>query len=475
MNETLPVSVLTDWTSENAASADRLYREALALRRGKIVVLDDDPTGVQTVHGVPVYTHWDQASIDAALAEAGALVFILTNSRAMGEAESAAVHRNIALRLLDASRRTGVSFTLISRSDSTLRGHFPLETETLRQTMEQNSDLRFDGEILCPFFREGGRVTLGNVHYVREGERLTPAAQTEFARDATFGYSHSDLRAWCAEKTKGKYTAESVTCIALDTLRACDVQTVAAQLMAVQGFGKVVVNAVAYEDVKVFLAGYLKVAAAGKRFLFRTAAAVPKLLGGIEDRSLLTRADFGPRAKVGGLVIVGSHVQKTTRQLEALLARFPSLDAVCFDVLAALAPGGLPHETARVAGLAQAIMRLGRTVVVYTSRTLLQVEGDREEKLRLSVAISDALTAVVSSLSVQPDFIIAKGGITSSDVGVKALGVRRALVMGQIALGVPVWQTDEGSRFPLMPYVIFPGNVGDDNTLADVVAKLQGE
>jgi uncharacterized protein YgbK (DUF1537 family) len=73
---------------------------------------------------------------------------------------------------------------------------------------------------------------------------------------------------------------------------------------------------------------------------------------------------------------------------------------------------------------------------------------------------------------VRPGFIIAKGGITASDVGTKALRVRRATVMGQIKPGVPVWMTDSGSKFPHMPYVIFPGNVGETATLREAVENL---
>ncbi len=69
-------------------------------------------------------------------------------------------------------------------------------------------------------------------------------------------------------------------------------------------------------------------------------------------------------------------------------------------------------------------------------------------------------------------FIVAKGGITSSDVGTKALRVRKATVMGQIKPGIPVWQTDENSKFPFMPYVIFPGNVGGVTTLREAMEKL---
>ena len=474
MDKVLKAGELPQWTPGDTARANALFERALRLRRGKVIVLDDDPTGVQTVHGVHVYTHWDQASIDDGFSEEPPIFFILTNSRGLTGAQTETVHRDIALRVLESARKTRQSFTIVSRSDSTLRGHFPLETETLRQTFESRGGLRFDGEILCPFFREGGRFTINNIHYVWEGAELTPAARTEFARDSTFGYHHSDLGEWCEEKTGGRHPKESVTYIALETLHACRADLVTEQLMAVRDFRKVVVNAAVYEDVKVFLAGYLNAQAQGKRFMFRTAAAVPKLLGGISDRALLEKEDFGERVREGGLVIAGSHMQKTTAQLTTLAKRFPNLASFTFDVASALAPGGLAKEAERIAGPVQRAIEEGRTALVYTSRKLLDFPGDGEDKLRISVEISNALTDIVARLSVKPAFIVAKGGITSSDIGVKALRVRRALVMGQIAPGIPVWRTDEGSKFPGMPYIIFPGNVGEEETLAEVVGKLVG-
>ena len=319
-----------------------------------------------------------------------------------------------------------------------------------------------------PFFPEGGRYTLGNVHYVREGEALIPAGETEFARDADFGYRASALPQWCEEKSGGRVRAADVACIPLEWLRALDAQAVARTLRGVRGFGKVVVNAADYADVAVFCAGLLRAMGAGKRFMLRTAAALPKVLGGVPGAPLLGRADMltGSGA-AGGLVVVGSHVNKTTRQLEALLEGLPELRPVCFDAGACLRPGGLEAEGARVRAAAETALRRGETAVVYTSRAVLGELAD-------SVRISHALTGVVRGLAQRPAFLVAKGGITSSDVGVNGLGVRRALVLGQAAPGVPVWRTETGSRFPGMPYVIFPGNVGEDDTLLRVVSTLLG-
>ena len=457
------------------AALDARLAQALAASRTKLVVLDDDPTGVQTVHGVSVYTDWSEESIRRGFAEKGRLFFLLTNSRSFSAEKTAAVHREIGETVCRVSRETGIPFSLMSRSDSTLRGHYPLETDTLRAAAER-SGVRIDGEVLCPFFREGGRFTLGNVHYVRSGGELVPAGQTEFAADRTFGYRASELREYIEEKTRGAVRAADVTAISLDELRAGDVDGVAAKLTAVRDYGRIVVNAIDYCDVKVFSLAILRAEQAGKRFLFRTAAGLVKVLGGVPDRPLLTRGEMISReTSCGGLVIVGSHTKKTTEQLRRLLT-LPCAESVELRSDEVLRGDEALLSAAREAAAAcTELIRAGKTAVCYTSRTLLSLPDDTpEEALRRSVRISGGVCAVVEGLGVTPTFVVAKGGITSSDVGVRALGVRRALVLGQIRPGVPVWETGEESRFPHTPYVIFPGNVGEADTLREAVELLSG-
>ena len=76
------------------------------------------------------------------------------------------------------------------------------------------------------------------------------------------------------------------------------------------------------------------------------------------------------------------------------------------------------------------------------------------------MAIRDALQSCVGKLPVTPAFVVAKGGITSSDVGVKALRVQCARVLGQIRPGIPVWQTGPESLFPGPPLCDFPRQRG---------------
>lgn len=471
----IPAALLQRYPAVDEAALDARLAQALAASRTKLVVLDDDPTGVQTVHGVSVYTDWSEESIRRGFAEKGRLFFLLTNSRSFSAEKTAAVHREIGETVCRVSRETGIPFVLMSRSDSTLRGHYPLETETLRRAVERCGG-RIDGEVLCPFFKEGGRFTLDNVHYVRSGDELVPAGLTEFAADKTFGYRASELREYIEEKTGGAVRAADVTAISLDELRAGDVEGVAAKLTAVRDYGRVIVNAVDYCDVKVFSLALLRAEQAGKRFLFRTAAGLVKVLGGVPDRPLLTRGEMISReTDCGGLIIVGSHTKKTTEQLRRLLT-LPGVEAVELRSDEVLRGDAALLAAAREAAAeCTERIRAGKTAVCYTSRTLLSLPDDTpEEALRRSVRISGGVCAVVENLGAAPAFVVAKGGITSSDVGVRALGVRRALVLGQIRPGVPVWETGEESRFPHTPYVIFPGNVGEADTLREVAAILSG-
>ena len=399
--------------------------------------------------------------------------YILTNSRGFTAAQTEQVHKEIAAVVDEVSRETGTEYIFISRSDSTLRGHYPLETAVLKESYEKNTGKPVDGEILCPFFREGGRFTIDNVHYVKDGDRLIPAAETEFARDKTFGYTVSNLKEYVEEKTKGAFRKESVTAISLKDLREMRLDAIEQQLMEVTGFNKIIVNAIDYADIKVFCIALFRAMARGKVFLFRTAAAIVKVMGGVSDQPLLTRDQMVVRETGnGGIIVVGSHTEKTTRQLE-MLKENPDIAFVELDATLVREEDAFDREVARCLALEEEYLKAGTTVCVYTTRALITADtGDKEDDLRLSVKISDAVQSLVGRLSVVPAFVIAKGGITSSDVGTKALAVQKASVLGQIKPGIPVWQTGAESKFPLTPYVIFPGNVGEISTLKEAAEIL---
>jgi uncharacterized protein YgbK (DUF1537 family) len=476
--ETMECKIIPFWTAEerdrtDTDKAEALLSQAMEGFHKKLVVLDDDPTGVQTVHDVSVYTDWEEESIRNGFEEKEAMFFILTNSRSFSVEETTKVHRDIAARVAKVARELGQDFMIISRGDSTLRGHYPLETQLLADGLTKNEGVVIDGEIICPFFPEGGRYTMDNIHYVKEQENLVPAGMTEFAKDKTFGYKSSDLTEYVEEKTEGKYHKEDCITISLDELNALDVQGIKDKLMSAQNMAKIIVNAVSYADLKVFCAALVLAMKAGKHYMARTAAAFTKVMGRISDQPLLGRAQLEGDTKNGGIVLIGSHVKKTTDQLNCLKELDGQADFMEFQVNTVFEENGLEKEVERTVKAAEEKILSGRTVVIYTSRQLLAPENmTPEEKLHISVKISNAVTSIIGKLSVKPKFIIAKGGITSSDVGTKALRVKKARVMGQVKKGIPVWMTGEESKFPGMPYIIFPGNVGEVSTLKEIVEEL---
>ena len=472
--QSLPASILDSYHDVDPDFVDFRLMEQLSVLGRKIIVLDDDPTGIQTVHGVRVYTNWDYSTLKEAMLEKESLFFILTNSRSFSEEKTREVHRTIAARICNIAAESGKDFLIISRADSTLRGHYPIETEALRDGVEDKSGKHYDGEVIIPFFKEGGRYTLGNIHYVKQDHLLIPAGETEFAGDKTFSFKSSHLGEYCAEKTGYRYPSDSMVYIPLEDLRNLEIDAIVGKLDKVSDFNKVIVNALDYSDVKVFCIALLKSIGKGKEFLFRSAAALPKVLGNVPDQAYLKKEDLvSSSSTAGGVVLIGSHVKKTTEQFDAVRKSRLPVEFIQFNQQLVITEEGLAPEVGRVVEKVDSFIRKGVSVLVYTNRERFDLDtDDREKQLEIAVKISDSVTRIIADLKVKPRFIITKGGITSSDVGVKALGVKKALVLGQVLPGVPVWVTDAGSKFPHMPFVIFPGNVGDKNSLLEVVRML---
>ncbi|HWA84946.1 MAG TPA: four-carbon acid sugar kinase family protein [Opitutus sp.] len=436
-----------------------------ASRAARVVVLDDDPTGTQTVHDVPVLTEWSVAGLATELAAPGGCFYILTNTRAVAAERASAINREIGRNLLSAARQSGRKFRVISRSDSTLRGHFPAETDALAETLGGG----FAATLLVPAFFEGGRITVDDVHYVVGASGPVPAGETEFARDATFGYRASNLREWVEEKTGGRVRAGDVVSISLDDLRG-ERSRLTAKLEALAGDVVVIVNAEKRDDLTALTRALKGAEAKGKRFLFRTAASFVAAYAGIEPRPLLGAEEIAPAGNGGGLVVVGSHVGKTSVQLERL-RQTADVTAIEVSVGNLLRPESRDAETVGAGKRAASALGAGRNVVVYTSRSLV-AGSDAGENLAIGEAVSRGLVGIVAKIGRRPRWVIAKGGITSSDVATQALGVKRALVLGQALPGVPVWRLGDESRWPGLGYVVFPGNVGDEDALSRLVARL---
>lgn len=447
-----------EWPNELPPS----IRKSLIESARTIVVFDDDPTGTQTVYEVPVLTRFDGEQLVNELTNGPPLLFLLTNSRAMTMEQTKIFHRELAIKLQHAVAQTGRQVELISRSDSTLRGHYPLETDTLTAAWPEQAELT----LLMPFFLEGGRLTIAGQHFVQEGEQLVPAHETPFALDPVFGFQHSFLPDYIEEKTDGRISASDVILISLDVIRTGGPNAVQAILDQAAVGAVCVADGVTDSDAQVVAAA---VSQTSRSVLTRVAASYVRARAGLELRPLLTAAELQSEG-CGGLVIVGSHVPRTTQQLQILMQQLPDCLYVELPVADLLKSSAAVIEHA-LANISQGL-QANRDVVVFTSRELL-TGPHQADNLRIANAVSQSLVQLVRRLDMRPRFLIAKGGITSSDIATAGLGVERARVAGAILPGVPVWQLGAETRFPGMYYVIFPGNVGDETALVQAISKLQ--
>ncbi len=431
----------------------------------KLIVLDDDPTGTQTVHGIPIVTKWTVDHLARELVDPAPVSYVLTNSRGISGDATVELHRQIAANLREAAARTGRDFTVVSRSDSTLRGHFWEEMSTLSAGLK----MPVDAWVVCPFFEEGGRLTIEDVHYVAEGDQLVPAAQTPFAEDAAFGFQNSNLRRWVAEKSSGQISEGRIESLPLAELRAADSQPLRDRVERLCGGRVLIVNAAQRSDLEAAVHVLLEAESRGKRFLYRSAASLVAVRAGIAPRPLLDADQLLNRSGQGILIAVGSYVPRTTQQLEHL-RQHTEATFLELDVMKVLDSRTRNDAVAELAERVTSELTKDRSVVMYTSRQLAPASST--DGLATGKAVSQAMVDIVRTVDCRPRLLIAKGGITSSDIATEALAVERSLVMGQVLPGVPVWECGPESRYPGMALVVFPGNVGTEESLSRLLDRL---
>ncbi|WP_041226014.1 four-carbon acid sugar kinase family protein [Crinalium epipsammum] len=432
----------------------------------KIIVLDDDPTGSQTVHSCLLLTQWDVDTLSLGLNDDSPIFFVLTNTRALTLEKAAEVMREVCRNLKSAIASTNTQdFLIVSRSDSTLRGHYPVETDVIAQELGG-----FDAHFLVPAFFEGGRFTRDSIHYLIVNGVPTPVHQTEFARDSVFGYHHSYLPDYVAEKTQGLILANKVERFLLADIRAGSLE----RLLKLNNNQCGVVDGETQADLDTFAADIITAASQGKRFLFRSAASILTSLANLGQQP--TPAEEMSQYVRGGrpgAIIVGSHVKKTTEQLENLLQE-PGIVGIEIDV--AHLVDDSPAQRAKL--LSQNLESIhqaynsGKTPVVYTSRQELTFDNV-QTRLQFGVAVSALLMDIVQGLPSDIGFLISKGGITSNDVLSTGLALTSARLLGQILPGCSIVRTPANHpQFPNLPVVLFPGNVGDAHALATAFRRL---
>ncbi|MHB1170905.1 MAG: four-carbon acid sugar kinase family protein [Lacisediminihabitans sp.] len=453
-------------------------REANEASNTWVVVLDDDPTGSQSVQGVPVLTRWNSQDLRWAFAQPARAFFVLTNTRGLNDREARSTVRGVAQSIKRAASELGAHYVLITRSDSTLRGHFPLETDVLAE-MARSSGQPYDALLIAPAYIEAARLTEGDVHYVRAGDSFVPVGQTNYARDATFGFVSSNLRDYVQEKTNALVSSSDVVSLSLEDIRRGGPARVRDVILACKNATPVIVNAIDEADLDVVVLGLVQAEEAGARVLCRTGPSFVAARVGLNGRASLSHEEvFAAGERRGnGLVVVGSHVELTTQQVARLTEELTDIEIVELDVPKLLDPARSVHEIARCGNALVAALEGADTVLVSSRQ---QIVGDTGySSLVIAQTVSQALVALTARAvdEVPVRWVMAKGGITSSDIATGGLGIRRATVVGQLFPGiVSVWVHEGGNGRGLkgLPYVVFAGNVGDESTLADAVKILRG-
>jgi len=482
-------AVSLDRVLTNQPPARRVHLPLEEVQAGRrLVVLDDDPTGTQSIADLPVLTSWSVQDLQWALRQPTTAFFILTNTRSLSEADAVERNEQIVEALDEAARRQEVPYVLASRGDSTLRGYFPLETDVLTRELVARGT-KVDGVMICPAYIEPGRVTVDSLHWCRTSEGMIPVSHSEFAKDASFGYFNSDLRDWVEEKTSGRISRDEVAAITLTDIREGGPDRVEEILTGLENRSPVVVDAAEDADLQVVVVALLSAEAAGKNFVYRTG---PSFVRARSGQHATPAIDAGRLSEIlaaaphepgelrpdteHGLIAVGSHVGLTTRQLDRLRTR-GNIVELELDVPTLLRPGDSEEHVSDVARRAADLLRSNDSasdVVIRTSRTLV-TGADAVDSLGIARTVSAALVTTVREIvaQVRPAFVLAKGGITSSDTATQGLGIRRAWSRGTMLPGiVSMWEPVSGPAQGI-PYIVFAGNVGADEALADVVTTLR--
>ena len=447
----------------------------------KVIVFDDDPTGSQTVHGCPLLLRWDRDSLRRGLLDPSPLLFLLTNTRALAPAAASARLRLMAGALRQELEALGLEhWLLVSRGDSTLRGHFPLEVDAITAVFGA-----FDALLLAPAFLPGGRTTVGGVHRL-QGQ---PVHTTDFARDGLFAYGSSHLPDWVAEKSGGRIPADQVALLASSELEGPG-QELLERLAGFEGQRCVAVDAERPQHLEALGAAVRELTAPAaserwgrpRRFLIQSAAS---LLNGLvplppqpldpEGLAGLRRRDRG--RPLPGLVLVGSHVPLADRQLAVVLAD-PACSGVEIPVHQVLEgldrdPAALaPLERALAAALA-ACLATDRTPVLFTSRGELSC-ASADERRRLGLVLAGLMARLAACLAPRLGYVISKGGITSHTLLADGLDLASVDLQGQVLPGLSLVLTPAAAPVPRLPVVTFPGNLGDPETLHQVWRLLEG-
>jgi uncharacterized protein YgbK (DUF1537 family) len=217
------------------------------------------------------------------------------------------------------------------------------------------------------------------------------------------------------------------------------------------------------DDLRIVSDGLRRAEWAGARVVVRCG---PAFAGVLTDTVAHESAEL-PRASESILIVCGSYVPTTSRQLARLLEAYPGVGLEAqVRLLASTAP---EEEIARLAAAADRLLAARGLAVISTPRE----RPPATQSLETGEQIAVGLARVVAALTRRPGVVLAKGGITSAVTARMGLKASRAWVRGPVAPGVALWEIADGKQQAL-PYIVVPGNVGADDLLEALVTRMVG-
>lgn len=422
-----------------------------------VLVLDDDPTGAQAQSGVPVALEWGPEVLGELATRDPDAIHFLTNTRALAPVEA----RSVTFQAASAAMSVFADSPIVLRGDSTLRAHLLPEYLGLRDAAFGS---RTPVLMLVPALPAAGRVTRGGTHYLERDGHLVPIADTEYARDGEFSYRSARLLEWAEERSQGFFPAACGRELSLEDLRGAGPEKLGSalhELGALKSPAVLAVDAATDEDLAIAAAGLRAAVDAGAEVIVRTAPAFVAVLAGTAALGYEPLpADCGTI-----LVLCGSHVPTSTRQLARLCELHP--ESVVWVSTQQLISADAESEVAAAAAAASDLLATTGLAVVATSREVL-ASADR---VRDGGTIASGLAGILARVRGNADIVISKGGITSAVNIREGLKSGVAEVLGPVQDGVSLWSVDTPERREL-PFVVFPGNVGSDDALADLVSAI---
>ncbi|MDC3168940.1 hypothetical protein OA853_00990 [Prochlorococcus sp. AH-716-E17] len=446
----------------------------------KVIVIDDDPTGSQTVNNCLLLLKWDYSTLIKGFQSKSNLFFILANTRSLSEndAKLRLVEICNALKNVISKESYKEEFIFVSRGDSTLRGHNFLEPKIMNDCLGP-----FDATFHIPAFIEGKRITIYGDHFVDN----VPVSQTIFAKDKIFGYKTSNIKKLLFQKSKSQIKfsdIQNLTISELKVLESKEKNIVFNKIRNLKENSHVIVDVENYSQLKKFSLSIKKLSKQ-KKFLFRTAASFISSISAVKDNPLepffysLIRRKNREKKFIPGFFVIGSYVEISTIQLKKLLEKSDCIpiELDVFELLIIFKLKNYQDQLVlfknKLLAQIRSILKQENTPVLFTSRKEVSL-GNNYEQVNFYNYLAHFISEVVSDLKNEIGYLVSKGGITSNVILSNGFKANYVYLQGQIITGVSLvtfkLENDES-----LPIVTFPGNIGNKDSLVNVWRILENK